>query len=622
MSAFNVGIAQDKAYLKEQGDIISKNYTLINSLLNKDRNSLLEILKNEKDKRSIGLMGLADSEGVIIGRTLTVGKYGDNVFLTAPAGRVVAQGKSVQSIELSSFNNQIFMTTARPVMQDTTMIGALFANYLLDDTYTATFKNKYVSAGTEIVFYTKTYGVYGNSFTDPTTRKLVDSYFNTGSSWIKDGDSGKTIDFGDSRSYIVENVVFPGLEQSPGGALIFIPRKDISNFANTITAFFTFLVFLLLALRHHIHTPSEERGWRYYLIVSIFALIVFVLTFFILRTQNSGRLRLERIPYVLYNSTIHFQPESGIYNIGTEQHFSVVVDTGDEPINVVQIALKFDPDAVEMTSLNASTSTCSYIAENAINQEAGTASLVCGILNSKEGQQSISIADVTLVPRRIGTANLSFDTQETKILANDGLGTNVLRTSQDGSYRFDNFSTSTGISFVVFSPTHPNESRWYNQKVAHFIWMGKTDAVYHYTLDTSPDTVPTNDHTLKGSSADITIPGDGIYYFHLQLVSGGPVAHYRIKSDMTPPTILAMNSSQSTIVEGDVVRFSFDAQDTVSGIQHNYYIDLGNHLFLPIGQQLFVPFLEAGNQKVTLRVYDSAGNYSEKSQIVHVENKK
>jgi hypothetical protein len=76
--------------------------------------------------------------------------------------------------------------------------------------------------------------------------------------------------------------------------------------------------------------------------------------------------------------------------------------------------------------------------------------------------------------------------------------------------------------------------------------------------------------------------------------------------------------SSDKIVVGDVVRFSFEAEDAGSGVEQNYYVDLGNHLFLPTGSQLFVPFLEAGDHTVILRVYDEAGNYAEHTQIVHV----
>jgi hypothetical protein len=145
--------------------------------------------------------------------------------------------------------------------------------------------------------------------------------------------------------------------------------------------------------------------------------------------------------------------------------------------------------------------------------------------------------------------------------------------------------------------------------------------VYAYEFDSLPDTIPSNKHTTQDSTLDVPIPGDGIFYFHLRLVSGGPVAHYRVQVDKTAPSIASIHLSSDRIVVGDVVRFSFEAKDAGSGIQQNYYVDLGNHLFLPTGSQLFIPFLEAGDQKVILRVYDTADNYTERSQIIHVEDK-
>jgi hypothetical protein len=297
----------------------------------------------------------------------------------------------------------------------------------------------------------------------------------------------------------------------------------------------------------------------------------------------------------------------------------------------VQVSLAFDPTAVEVKSIDTASSSCSYIIEKKIDPQAGKIDLSCVILDHPGIRTALAIGDIVVKPLKSGTFDFSFDESKTKVLANDGLGTNVLRISQDGSYRADNFdlpgqdknesASSTARSFVVFSPTHPNQARWYNKNTAHFVWLGKPGQVYKYAFDNLPGTVPPDDHTTQGSAIDIPIPGDGIYYFHLQLVSGGLIAHYRIESDMTPPSIVAIHPSEDNIVAGDVVRFSFEATDAGSGIQRNYYVDLGSHLFLPVGSELFVPFSEAGEQKVTLRVYDTAGNYSEKSLIIHVEPK-
>lgn len=625
--AFQVGIKRDMAYLKEQGDEVAKNESLIEYLVAGDSYGLIDITKKEKNTRGIGLIGVANSEGLIVSRTIERSSLGQNVFLTVPAGRVVSEGQSVESIELTGFGNQLFITTARPIIREGVMIGALFANQFTDDEYAGRFRDTYLRNGTEIIFYTNEFGVYGNSFLDPKIRELINSYFNTGSDWIKNGSSGRTISFEDSNFYVVENIIFPSLKQNLGGALIFIPRADVSNILNSITALLTLFVFLFFALKYHSRSRGEERGWLYHTLFIIVSIFVFILSLFVLRIQDIGYFNLERVPYRLYNSTLRLQPESGIYDVDFEQRFSIMVDTGDEDINAVQIGLIFDKEMIDIKALEINDSTCSYVIENVIDNSLGKADLSCVLLKIGGERGSLRIADVVVLPKKTGTFTLSFDKIATKVLASDGLGTNVLRMAQSGSYQVDTFdsmlstTTATPKSFVVFSPTHPNKSRWYNSNDVHFVWKGKPGAVYKYEFNNSPNTIPSNYQTTQDSEVTIPVPGDGKFYFHLQLTSGGPIDRYSVQIDRTPPSIIDIRSSSETIVTGDVVRFSFDANDAGSGIQRNYYADLGNHLFLPVGSELFVPFLEPGEHDITLRVYDDAGNYSEKTQVIYVHEK-
>jgi len=628
--AAQTGLAKDEAHLKDQGDAVAQSPSLLESLASGDHATILALLTSESVARSIPRLALSDATGVVLTRTANPNSYGDNVFLTTPIGRKVSQGVYTQSVEMTGFGNEMFMATARPVWKDDSMIGALFATQLMNDSYAEHFRDTYLWPGVQVVFYSKQYGVYSDSFSDPTTRSLISSYFNSGSDWVANGVSDRTIDFNNGNVYVVANVVFPGLEKSPGGMLLFIPRIDLSSTVNILMASLTLLVFLVIALRLHRRARQEERGWRYWAMLVCAAIPVIVLTLFALQAYNLGRIHLGRVPYILYNSTVRMQPEYGIYNLGYEQSFSVVVDTGDESINAVQIGLNFDPKSVALKVLDTASSSCSYIIENTVDQNAGTADLSCVMVNTQTGQRSLPIARVVLTPLRAGIFTLAFDPARTHVLANDGLGTDVLRMSQDSSYKADTFNpgllggssaTTSARDFVVFSPTHPNESNWYNASTTSFVWMGKPGTVYRWAFDTSPDTTPSNTNTTIDNKLKIPVPGDGIFYFHLQRASGGPVAHYRIQADLTPPTIVAMNVSENTVVAGDVVRFNFYAEDAGSGIQKNYYVNLGDHLFLPTGSQLFIPFLESGDQPITLRVYDGAGNYAEKTEVIHVSAK-
>ena len=619
---FQNGLKNDLAHLKREGDALAKSETLKDFLMAGDHKSLLDFLQTERAKRSIGLMGVADRDGVIIGRTKSFGKVGDNSFLISPIGRRVAQGQSAESIEapIGFDPRQIFLTTGRPIFKGDKMIGGLFANYLTDDQYAISFRDKYLPAGVEVIFYNKEAGLYGSSFIDQKTKQLLESYFNIGTDWIKEGVSGKTVSFGESNFYLVGNIVFPGLEQSPGGALLFIPRYDISFNTSLTISLLTLGIFFALAVWHHLRSRGEERGWRYIIFISLTGLLVFALSFLALQFKNSGYFRLTHIPYTLYNSTLRLQPDFGVYDLNFEQTFLVVVDTGDEPINAVSFGLVFDPLAVRVISVEPIEESCSYTLEKVISQEDGTVDFSCVLLAQNGGRESLPIVKIITTPLRSGTFNLTFDELKTKVLANDGLGTDVLRMSQGGSYQAIPFEPTNKDGIVIFSPTHPNQSRWYNLSTTRLVFRGEGE-VYAYSLDNNPLTIPSLAETVLGEEIVLPLPGDGVFYFHLKSIESDEVAHYRLQVDKTPPTIAALHLSDDQIVAGDVVRTSFEAYDIGSGVQRNYYIDLGNRLFLPVGSNIFIPFLEPGNQKITLRVYDDAGNYAEQSRIVRVEDK-
>ncbi len=626
--AFHRGLTQELAHLTLGGDSILENKDLIASLLASRREEVLEILQRESAARDIPRLAVSDRSGVVLSRSASAGRFGDNVFLTSPGGRAVSSGRSIASVEATGYYNQIFLTTARPIYVEGEMVGALFANAFLDDIFAEKFKNTYLTTGSEIAFYTKDKGVYGTSFKDKETKNLIASYMAPGSRWIQDAYSNAIIIFDNGHSYLVSNITLTGLEGETGGALIFTPRIDASRSIHSIIAILVILIFLFLVVKNHLETKSEERGFRYWIILSFFAILTFAGVFYFQKLPESGIARLHRVPYSLYNSTIALEPEWGIYNVGTEQKFTVVVNTGDEKINTIGVGLTFDPAKVEVVDVDSSTSPCSYVVEREVNNTDGFIHFSCVILNDKSWVETLPVLTVTTKLLKTGTFDLAFDPAHTSVLASDGLGTDVLRTSQDGSYKVDDFdlesehATSTKRNFVVFSPTHPNQARWYNGSTVKFVWIGEPQAIYAYDFDTSPTTVPDGTLTTQEKSLTLNIPGDGIYYLHIKTLSSQAVAHYKIQSDHTPPTILNMSFDKDEYAAGEVARTSILANDVSSGIQNNYYVDLGDRLFLPTGPMLFIPFIESGTKTLRLRVYDRAGNYVEEVRNIKVQERK
>lgn len=517
---FNSGILNDMEHLKYQGDDLANNSELQEYVLAKDSENLTKLTKQEIQKRNIGLMGVTDSNGVLLSRTKSVGNLGNNVFLLNPVARLAGQGKKVQSIEATvGFDpRQIFLNTGRPIINNNKIIGVLTANYLTDDEYALNFSKKYLQNNTQLVFYNKNAGVYGNSFTDPEIRKIINSYFNTGSDWLQNGLSDKTVTI-DNKSYFVKNIVFPGLEKSPGGALLFIPRQDYTILIYLIVTFITLYVFLYFAIRKHQHEHKNTNIWKFNIIILIISLIICLLSLSLLHIQNIRTLKLTKIPNILYNSTLRIQPEFGIYSLGYEQKFSIFVETGDEEINAVKMKLHYNPVQITINRVETSSSTCEYVIQNSIDSLNGEVNLTCGTTEINPTTGTLLIADLLLTPKKIGNFSLIFDTDETKVLAKDGLGTNVLRYSQSGSYNVDNFSNELFSTksknnklrnFVVFSPTHPNQTRWYNSSSLKFVWLGPVGTDYIYKLDNTPLSAPTKKNIITGSELVLNTPGDGI----------------------------------------------------------------------------------------------------------------
>ncbi len=579
---FQNGINHDIAHLKKQGDEVAQSPVLLRELIAKNRDELITITKQEKEKRNIGLMGVTDGTGVILSRTMSSERYGDNVFLTAPVGRIVAKGLSAESIEMSGFYDQLFMTTGRPIWNNGRMVGGLFANYLLNDQYAQEFKNRFLSKGTHVVFYTKQAGVYGSSFTDNKINKILYSYFSTGSEWIDSGMTNKTIYIENGQAFYVKNIVFKGLDQSPGGALLFIPRPDVTNMANILLAVCAGLLFMYSMIRYH--GSCKKKGKHYFLWLGISLIPLLGIFYGIFYIDNLGYPTIGYVPYTLYNSTIELEPSWGIYSLQSEQVFDVLVKTGDEIINAAEIELVFDPTKVEINELDTNNSACSHVIEKTIDSINGKIILSCMIIDPKVSREkTVSLGKIIATPIAVGTFDFTFNLQGTKVLADDGLGTDVLRIAQSGSYRVDNFSLDQSKqgarNFILYSTTHPNESRWYNKKLANFVWLGPKDTSYRYSIDKNPTTVPSQGIIIHDNRVSLPIKSEGISYFHLQSTAGGPVAHYKIQSDFTPPEIISITTSENQVRVGSVVRFSFNADDVQSGVQRNYYIDLIGHLF-------------------------------------------
>lgn len=588
--------------------------------------NILSIQNDEKEKRGLELIVAVNEEGIALSRIPTINNRGDYVAQTTPWGRSAAEGIPLATIGVGR-DFPLIIVGAYPIKKNGDVVGAIYSGLWFNDEYSLKFKEKYLKNKNQIAFYSREEGITGSSFEDESVKNLLYVYFNQGTKWILGGYSNELVRINNDE-YFVKNVVFPD-----GGVLIFVPYNSFQQ--NIIISLITVLIFLLPSLFLLRKPPTEtQKEKRLALtVIAVIGLCIFISSF----CFNQARFKkeiisIEKPPYTIYNSTLKFEPEQNVIDLHAEQRITIKIDTGGEAINAVQIIVNYDPSMGRIENVLTNSSFCSpeFFLEKEIDNNKGEARIVCGLPNPGFIGEKGVVAELLIQPLKAGELVLRFG-EETQVLANDGLGTNVLRMVTNANYRVTSFESKVAASdkvslpeVIIFSSTHPNSERWYNKKEITFSWPSQEGYSYIYLLDQTPDTTLTqeNGKITNDKSVVLRVETDGAYYFHIAAKKEdkiGPISHFKIKIDKTPPLQLTIKSSATKIKVGEVVRFEFSSKDEVSGLQSGYYVKVDNGIRLPSLPQLYVAFSEKGKHTLSVRVFDNANNFSDADVEINVE---
>ena len=174
------------------------------------------------------------------------------------------------------------------------------------------------------------------------------------------------------------------------------------------------------------HHFTEKK--RSLLIVSGLSFIAIVL----LLKPDSFTHPIINGPLTLYYSEL---PSTII--LGQSFPLELRVKTGSEPINAAQVKLKYDPRILDISKMNTSQSFCSFYADNSFDTIVGEVKLACGTPNPGFTGDSVLI-HLTMRAKTTGTSSLTLDPKETEVLANDGKGTNLLKSVPNASITVKN----------------------------------------------------------------------------------------------------------------------------------------------------------------------------------------
>lgn len=325
-------------------------------------------------------------------------------------------------------------------------------------------------------------------------------------------------------------------------------------------------------------------------------------------------------------AALRLTPGSGSFILGGTFDVSVIVNTHDVAVNTIAVDLKFPADKIQIANPSLGKSIIQIWANPPTfsNQE-GRIYFVGGIptpgVNTSEGVvQSFTFRVVAP-----GEARITFGS-ETQVLANDGLGTDVLKQTSPAVFRLI-LPPSQGPA--VFSPTHPEQGKWYRDPNPIVSWSKTAGSQgFSFSVDHDPNGFP--DTTVDGEESETSFSNleSGIWYFHVREKGGGVwsgVSTFFVNIDraLSAAFDIKVSPSERTSNRSPILRFF--TTDALSGFDH-FEMKLvplrsgpnDTTFFFEASSPYQLSGLEPGRYEVIVRAFDKAGNVRDESVTLNI----
>ena len=330
-------------------------------------------------------------------------------------------------------------------------------------------------------------------------------------------------------------------------------------------------------------------------------------------------------PALAQSGSLFFSPASESFETGETFSVELNLDTADSFINAAEIKLDFPKDNLEVLKIEKQGSVFSlWPKEPVFSNETGKISFVGG-LPHPGFKGTGKIITINFKAKNEGEAVLCFD--ESKVLADDGQGTNILLYISNPRYLVIQpkslaEKSETDSLPIIYSSTHPKEGDWYNNKNPRFKWdLNESTQGVSFILDQNSDTLPDTISEGPVGSKDYEGILDGIWFFHLRFKDEKGwtgAGHYKIKIDTQPPEpfeITIDNKGDSTNPNPSLY---FETQDEISGIK-KYRIKIGEDEFSDLMSAQIAPKLMPGSYNIIVRAVDEAYNVVRAQTMLNID---
>lgn len=319
---------------------------------------------------------------------------------------------------------------------------------------------------------------------------------------------------------------------------------------------------------------------------------------------------------LMQKASISFSPRTGAFEEGATFEVPVYIDTHGESVNTVELHITFDPNRLRVVSPAGRNSIISvWVAAPSYSNTSGSITL-SGVIAEGINTSKGLLATITFKALAPGDTRVALSS-DTQVLANDGMGTRVNTTLGSALY---SITPKPPEGVRVFSDTHPDQTRWYNNNYPVLQWEKPAGVTgYSYTIDDIPTTIPDNTVETQDTILALSSIQEGLTYFHIKARKGGVwggTTTYLIRVDTTPPAefkpSVDMFASAAAAAKAIV---SFFTTDALSGIDH-YEAGVVSKSDAPDVSPAFVeaqnpftvPTSNASELRVIVRAFDRAGN--------------
>ncbi|OGY22171.1 MAG: hypothetical protein A2126_00585 [Candidatus Woykebacteria bacterium GWB1_45_5] len=299
-------------------------------------------------------------------------------------------------------------------------------------------------------------------------------------------------------------------------------------------------------------------------------------------------------------ASLYPSPTTGSKYVGEKFHVFIYVGA-DQSVNTFDVYVSVSNFTV--TGISVAGSICKLYPSSP-SYSPTSAHFQCGLPTPGYTGGAGYIGAVIVKGNSPGTAKLSI-ASGSKVLANDGFGTNIL--SSLGTATFNILPPPTAAPSVT-SSTHPDSDKWYKNKDVSLSWSG-AGSEFSYQFDQSADTIP--DTVSEGTEKAKTYKevADGLWYFHVRVKGSGgwsATTSFRVQIDSTPPEPFTPEADPKKDAEKRPI-ISFVTADATSGIDH-YEVKIDNGVWVTALSPYQIPKIASGKHTIYVKAIDKAGN--------------